>query len=44
MSLRTSSMTPQEDEVKADHLMARVSQQTITRHRARQAAQNEMPR
>ena len=44
MSLRTSSVTPQEDEVEADHLMARVSQQTITRHRARQAAQNEMPR
>ena len=42
--LRTPSMTPQEDEVKADHLVARVLQQTITRRRARQVAQNEMPR
>ena len=42
--LRTPSVTPQEDEVEADHLVARVLQQTITRRRARQAAQNKIPR
>ena len=40
---RTSSVTPQ-DEVEADHLIACVLAQTITRRRAQQAAQNEMPR
>ena len=38
-----ASVTPQEDEVKADHLITRVLAQTITRRRARQAARNEVP-
>ena len=43
ISSRTPSVTPQEDEVEADHLIARVSMQTITRRRARQAVLNEAP-
>ena len=38
-----ASVTPQEDEVEADHLITRVLAQTITRRRARQAARNEVP-
>ena len=44
IGLRTPPVTPQEDEVEADHLIARVSMQTITRRRARQAVLNEAPR
>jgi RNase H-like domain found in reverse transcriptase/Reverse transcriptase (RNA-dependent DNA polymerase)/Integrase zinc binding domain/Chromo (CHRromatin Organisation MOdifier) domain/Integrase core domain len=44
LGLRTPSVTPQGDEVGADHLIRCVLMQKVTRKRARQAVLNEAPR